>query len=360
MKKHFDDSDEDIPLPNQPIHRISQNLVETSTRILNNRNTSERRNLPERTEVNCKRARFEQDSYNSQKRVAFDADESVEKPDFDISLPSYLSDPQNNNESIEGQDVEDLFFSYTSDSQSSNVSDEEDATSDLSDMTDVDANECVKYNDLFAGMLTDAGDIYQEFPSEEYMEFMHIIIRFRVQDPLANTFIRFFNKYLNRDDRPLSPTSQTGRAFIENLKLPNFGWRKEVIFEYKGLEYVLEFRTILDGIRQILTNKSIANEFTFEYKLSIDDVNTIKRKFILTTNINFFFFDFTIKGIWSASVLGYVRFQLVEKCRSKSSNWSTCYTNNPVCRCYPLRSFRQNIATSSIHDDRKHSFGSPQ
>ncbi len=31
IKKYFDDSDEDIPLPNQLIHRISQNLVETST-----------------------------------------------------------------------------------------------------------------------------------------------------------------------------------------------------------------------------------------------------------------------------------------------------------------------------------------
>src|SRR5687767_5956420 len=112
-------------------------------------------------------------------------------------------------------------------------------------MTDVDANEYVEYNDLFAGTPTDAGDIYQEFLSEEYMEFMHMITRFHVQDPLANAFIRFFNKYSNRDDRPLPPTSQTGRAFIENLKPPNFGWRKEVIFKYKGLEYVLEFRTVL-------------------------------------------------------------------------------------------------------------------
>ncbi len=40
------------------------------------------------------------------------------------------------------------------------MSDEKDITSDLSDMTDVNANECVEYNDLFARMLTDTGDIY--------------------------------------------------------------------------------------------------------------------------------------------------------------------------------------------------------
>ncbi|CAG8650290.1 6844_t:CDS:2 [Funneliformis caledonium] len=113
MKKHFNDSDEDIPLLNQLIHRISQNLV------------------------NCKRVHFEQDSYNSQKRVTFDADESVEKSDFDIPFPSYLN------------------------------------------MTDVNTNECVEYNDLFAGMLTDARDIYQEF-LKEYMKFMHMITRFHI------------------------------------------------------------------------------------------------------------------------------------------------------------------------------------
>jgi len=102
------------------------------------------------------------------------------------------------------------------------MSDEKDITSDLSDMTDIDANECIEYNNLFTGMLTDAEDIYQEFLSEEYMEFMHMIIRFRVQDPLTNTFIRFFNRYLNQDNHPLLLTLQTGQAFIENLKLSNF------------------------------------------------------------------------------------------------------------------------------------------
>jgi len=33
---------------------------------------------------------------------------------------------------------------------------------------------------------------------------------------------------------------------------------------------------ILDEICQILMNKSIANKFIFEYKPSIDNVNTIK------------------------------------------------------------------------------------
>ncbi|CAG8836726.1 10870_t:CDS:1, partial [Cetraspora pellucida] len=114
-------------------------------------------------------------------------------------------------------------------------------------------------------------DIYQEFLSEEYAEFMHLITRFHVQDPLANAFIRFFNKYSNRDDHLLPSTLQSGWAFIEDLNLPNFGWRKETIFKYEGLEYMLEFRTVLDGIHQLLINKSITEEFIFKYKSSFDN-----------------------------------------------------------------------------------------
>ena len=94
------------------------------------------------------------------------------------------------------------------------------------------------------------------------------ITKFHVQDPLANAFIKFFNKYSNRNDKPLPSTSQTGRIFIENLQIPSFSWHKKMIFEHKGIEYNFEYRTVLDGIHQILMNKSITEEFIFEYKLS--------------------------------------------------------------------------------------------
>jgi hypothetical protein len=100
-----------------------------------------------------------------------------------------------------------------------------------------------------------------------------MITQFRVQDSLGNAFIRFFNKYSNRNDRPLPSTSQDGRMFIEHMNLPNFGWRKKNIFKYNEKEYEFEYRTVLDGIHQILMNKDITKEFVFEYKMSIDNVS---------------------------------------------------------------------------------------
>ncbi|KAF0545528.1 zn-finger domain-containing protein [Gigaspora margarita] len=183
------------------------------------------------------------------------------------------------NEFTEREDIESFNYSdsqsnasneeYYSDSQSDAFNEE----SDLSDILEVDTNECIEYNDLLSNKPKDPEDIFQEFPSKEYAEFMNIITRFHVQDTLTNAFIKFFNKYSNRNDRPLPSTSKVGHTFIENLNLPNFGWRKEVIFEYEGLEYALEFRTVLDGIHQILLNNSITEEFVIEYKMSTDKVS---------------------------------------------------------------------------------------
>ncbi|CAG8831657.1 3854_t:CDS:2, partial [Gigaspora margarita] len=120
--------------------------------------------------------------------------------------------------------------------------------SDLSDISKVDTNECIEYNDLLSDKPKDFENIFQEFLSKEYAEFMNIIMQFYVQDTFANAFIKFFNKYSNHNDCPLLSTSKA------------------------GLEYALEFKTVLDGIHQILLNNSITEEFVIEYKMSTDKV----------------------------------------------------------------------------------------
>ncbi|CAG8592262.1 26300_t:CDS:2 [Dentiscutata erythropus] len=153
-------------------------------------------------------------------------DESNIRQNLDVPLFNYKSVNSNYNKSTEGQDVE--FFSFEDDSQGSNQFDDESVTSDLSDTTNVDANKYIESNDLFS-----------EKPKDPKI----YIKNSRQKNSLANMFIRFFNRYSKCTDYPLLITLQTGRAFIENLKLPNFGWRKEVIYKYEGLEYGLEFRT---------------------------------------------------------------------------------------------------------------------
>ncbi|CAG8641417.1 11183_t:CDS:2, partial [Cetraspora pellucida] len=95
---------------------------------------------------------------------------SIEQQNLSISSFNCISDIQNF-ESIEEQDDVGFFdHSDHSDSQS-NTSDKQ---SDLSDITNVDISEYAEYDDLHAGKPKEPEDIYQEFPSEEYAEFMHI------------------------------------------------------------------------------------------------------------------------------------------------------------------------------------------
>jgi len=264
IKTHLDDSDEDS---NRSIQEISQNLIEASTQILNDQTL-------EKTKVSCKRVRVEQDSNDFQRRYGLNINKSIEKQDQNQNQEQDRDQEQDQDQDQDGLDFTSGYESDSKSSGSSN-SDEESVTSDLSYITDVNADEYTEYDALFTGIPSNPDDMYQEFPSEEFAEFMQITTKFRVQDPLADAFIRFFNKYSNRDDNPLPSTSRVGREFIENLQLPNFKWRKKKILEYKGKEYIFEHRTVLDGIHQILMNKSITEDFIFEYKSSTDDVSII-------------------------------------------------------------------------------------
>ncbi|RIB20124.1 hypothetical protein C2G38_2180082 [Gigaspora rosea] len=244
---YLNDSDEDISLFSRA---ISQNLVEITSQVLNNQNISKKETMSEKAETNNKRKRFEHNLDNRQGRAIFNEDESIEVQNLGVPFSTFTSNIEIYNKFTERKNIKS--FNY-SDSQS-DVSNEE------------------YYSDS-QSKPKDPKDIFQVFPLKEYAEFMNIITRFHVQNTLANAFIKFFNRYSNRNDCPLPSTSKAGRTFIENLNLPNFGWRKEVIFEYEGLEYALEFRTVLNGIHQILLNNSITEEFVIEFKISTDKVS---------------------------------------------------------------------------------------
>ncbi|CAG8798331.1 12994_t:CDS:2 [Cetraspora pellucida] len=142
VKKHLDNSDEDLSFLNKVIHT---NLVEITNRILIDQNKLERQNLSVKKDINYKQHCFKYNLDNSLKEINSNVIELFDQ-----------SDSQSNNHS---------------DSQS-NISD---IQLDLLDITDVDFNEYTKYDDLYSGKSKGPEDIYQEFSSEEYAEFMHLI-----------------------------------------------------------------------------------------------------------------------------------------------------------------------------------------
>jgi hypothetical protein len=261
IRKHQYDSDDDLPSQNQPVYQDPINSIDTATQNLCN---STNKKIKVDYKMNIEENLInDQENSSIVRSVVSDIESTKESLIFDEDFVA--SDEES--------------FASTSDEELV-VSDDESVASDLSYRTDVNVEEYVEYDAIFNEIPSDFSDIFQEFPSEEYAEFMYMITRFRVQDPLANAIIRFFNKYSKRNDKPLPSTSQAGRVFMENLQLPNFGWRKETIFEYKGKEYNFEYRTVLDGIQQILINKTMTEDFIFEYKSSIENVNIICYSFL--------------------------------------------------------------------------------
>src|SRR4051794_3717633 len=77
--------------------------------------------------------------------------------------------------------------SIASDNEFLESGDEGSVASDLSYTTNVNVNEYTKYDALYSEILSiNPENLYQEFPSKEYAEFMHMITQFCVQDSLAN------------------------------------------------------------------------------------------------------------------------------------------------------------------------------
>ncbi len=46
-----------------------------------------------------------------------------------------------------------------------------------------------------------------------------------------------------------------------------------MIFKYKEKEYDFEYRTVLNGIHQILMNKDVTEKFIFKYKVSNKNIS---------------------------------------------------------------------------------------
>ena len=209
-RKHMYDSDEDLPLSNQSDHRDIQNLRDYDCRDQLPTNKKIKldicieQNLINNQENSIDIQHFDIHSLSNERSIEFNEEFVVSDEESQESADEESTDE----ESADGESADE----ESADGESANgeSAGEESVTSDLSYITDIDINENVEYDAIFNGIPHNPEDIRQEFPSEEYAEFMYMITRFRAQDSLANAFIQFFNKYSKCKDKPLPSTSQAG------------------------------------------------------------------------------------------------------------------------------------------------------
>jgi hypothetical protein len=102
------------------------------------------------------------------------------------------------------------------------------------------------------------------FPSEEFGEFMKLIIKWNLSDTCSGDILRFLNK-VSRDDTILPTSIQQGKQLLDKIMVPYISFKKVPIMEYEEETYYLNYRPIFDCIKELLTNKDILNHCVFEF-----------------------------------------------------------------------------------------------
>jgi hypothetical protein len=217
IKTHLDDSDDDVPNQSNP--------TDTTTRDLPNKKIKldhciDLTNDPEVQHLDIHMTGISNFSPSNEKSAASNMEESKEVFDKEVD-DEEVDDDESDEEEFDEEEFDDDEFDddefddefLASDAESvvapdeaseSPESDEESVTSNLSYTTNVDANECIEYDALHNQIPRDAENIHQEFPSEEYAEFMYMITQFHIEmdkseqdDYLTDNGLCYAKVYIN-------------------------------------------------------------------------------------------------------------------------------------------------------------------
>ncbi|HXT84838.1 MAG TPA: hypothetical protein VN704_11005 [Verrucomicrobiae bacterium] len=129
----------------------------------------------------------------------------------------------------------------------------------------------------------------EEFLNVETREFAAIITKYNVSDSLGDQFLSYFQTHSNRSDNPLPKSTKILRKFLDNMEVKNLSFKSEVIYNDGKKDYVLYYRPIMEGIRELLSKKDLVNtEFYVDFKMyKVSILNYILK---LTNNILIFIF----------------------------------------------------------------------
>ncbi|CAG8728325.1 7709_t:CDS:2, partial [Dentiscutata erythropus] len=104
------------------------------------------------------------------------------------------------------------------------------------------------------------------FPNEIYADFMKLIIDNNFSNTVGDAIIKFFNNHANRIDEPLLSSIQQGKSYIDNIEQTANDFPNEIIFEFEEKKYIMNYKNIFDGVKELLSKENIANSCIFNYK----------------------------------------------------------------------------------------------
>jgi hypothetical protein len=103
-----------------------------------------------------------------------------------------------------------------------------------------------------------------QFPSEEFGDFMDLIVKWNLSDSCASDILKF-SRNICRDDVSLPTSVKHGRQLLDQINISHISFKKVPIMTYKDETYYIRYRPIFDVIKELLSNKDIFDNCTFEF-----------------------------------------------------------------------------------------------
>lgn len=93
---------------------------------------------------------------------------------------------------------------------------------------------------------------------------MALLTKWNLSDACGSEILKFSRK-ICRDDVILPTSVKQGRQLIDQVNVPHISFNKIPIMEYMEETYYLRYRQIFDAIKELLSNKDIFDNCTFEF-----------------------------------------------------------------------------------------------
>lgn len=105
-----------------------------------------------------------------------------------------------------------------------------------------------------------------EFPNDAYKDLMLLVTKHKLSNKAGNDIICFFNKHSSLTKSPLPKNIEKGRAFMNNMKVPNLEFCKVLITNHEGKDYYLYYQNLIKCIKNILSVPDITQNFALSYE----------------------------------------------------------------------------------------------
>ena len=110
------------------------------------------------------------------------------------------------------------------------------------------------------------------------------MVHHKLSNNVGDAFLKFLHKHANLPKKTLPSSTRNGLQFLDSLKKKRTSFDSLPISNINNIIYNFEYRPIISGIEEIVSNAEIAKELVFDYNETWID-NEVRNILIFILNI---------------------------------------------------------------------------